>query len=81
MIKRHPVIVVRHVQVPPILQLLNIVQANDPMSLLFGLAQGWQEQGSQNGNDGDSHEEFDESESCQYLAASDADSLTQRFHQ
>jgi hypothetical protein len=62
MIRGHPVIIVNEVEVPSVLQLLEVVNANDPMGFCFGPAQRGQEQSGQNGDDGDDHQQLNQSE-------------------
>src|SRR5207302_8476381 len=55
-------IVIVGVQLPSVLQLLEIIDAADAFGFLFGFSQDRQKHGCQDGDDGNNHQQFDQSE-------------------
>lgn len=45
-------------------ELFMVAQAFGAQSLAFGFGESWQEHASENGDNGDDHEEFDQSEAA-----------------
>jgi hypothetical protein len=44
-----------------------IVEARDAFAGFLGAAQGWQQHGGQNGNDGNDHQQFDQRETSSHI--------------